>query len=505
MSRKTGLRLEIILNIILLVGAALLLGSFLLLKMTEKELLAERVSRARSVVSLATGVASVPDYAGPGTSRLVSAEALLRRLGVDPALVSWQIVDSRLQEVAAFSAGGSPLGTSADLQLSRLEGEPLVRVRYQGLLLPFYSREPVDVTVTGGLFAAGKFIGALQVQFTLEDIRQRLVKTHQLVLLYVLCYGTVLVLFGFSLLERNVVRPVRSLMESTRQAAAGNLDQRLEATGPEEIAALADSFNEMLAALQESRNDLEQRNRLLQESNIALSQTRHDLIRSEKMASVGHLAAGMAHEIGNPLGAVVGYLEILKGEERSGRSREILGHALGEVGRIDRLVRDLLDYAAPPGGILEAVDLADLARGGLERLTLQHALRDVTLDTSALPQQLPPVHAAPHKLLQVVINLVLNAVDASTPGGVIQLSGGTSDGWVWLAVADQGCGMTAEEVSKIFDPFFTTKAPDKGRGLGLAVCHRILEEAGGTIDVESTPGQGSRFVLKLRAMEPEAS
>ena len=423
MKTQTGLRLEIVLNIILLVGAALLLGSFLLLKMTEKELLAERVSRARSLVRLVSGIASVPDSPAGVISRLGSAEILLRRLVVDPTLLSWRVVDSQLREVAGFSAAGGEADFGGDLQLARLEGEPQVRVRYPAHLFSFTTPGPDDVTVTGGLFSAGRFLGAVQARFSLVDIRRRLVAAQELVLLYVLCYGTVLVLFGVYLLDRNVVRPVRRLMDTTRQVAAGHLDQRLETEGPREIAALGDSFNRMVANLQTSRQNLEERNRLLEVSNTELRQTRNDLVRSEKMASVGHLAAGMAHEIGNPLGAVVGYLELLKGELAPGRSREIIVHALAEAGRIDRLVRDLLDYASPAAAVLVPVDLAAVTRDALERLGCQQALAGVNIDQGDLPGKLAPVLGARHKLLQVLINLLLNAYDVSPAGGTIRLSG----------------------------------------------------------------------------------
>ena len=498
-----GLRLEIVLNITLLVGAALLLISFLLLKMTERELLTERVARSRSIISLVTGVTMAPGRSDTDATRLAEVEALLRSLSADPTLRSWRLVDRQLQEQATFAVNGDMADKDKDLQQARLDHNPIVRIRYSGILLPFIPKTPADVTITGGLFSAGRFLGAIQLRASLVDIQQRMAKAMAMVFVYVLCYGAVLVLFGVYLLERNIVRPIRRLEDSTRQVADGNLQQRLSLGGPREISSLAKSFNSMLEALQTSRHGLEERNQLLEKSNAELSQARRELIRSEKMASVGHLAAGMAHEIGNPLGAVVGYLGLLKQELEPGRLREIITHALTESDRIDRLVRDLLDFATPSATAREELDLAAVARVAVERLSLQHSLATEQLDLKRLPSQLPPVLASRHKLLQVVINLLLNARDASAAGGTIHLSGGKEKGRVWLAVADEGCGIPEDQVEKIFDPFFTTKAPDKGRGLGLAVCHRIIEEAGGTIRVESTLGQGSRFILELPVLGGE--
>jgi two-component system NtrC family sensor kinase len=285
-------------------------------------------------------------------------------------------------------------------------------------------------------------------------------------------------------------------MATTRQVADGNLDLEVSEQGPREISALARSFNDMVGSLRASRRSTEDHIRSLQRANEDLQQTRAELIRSEKMASVGHLAAGMAHEVGNPLGAVVGYLELLKTELSDARQRDIVVRAADEAGRIDRLVRELLDYAAPGQARVETFDPAAVMRESLDLLTNQgkfnrlHLVRD-------LPRSLPPVHMVRHQLLQVFVNLLLNACDASGEGGMIRIEGDVSDGSVRLAVADEGEGIPAEILGNVFDPFFTTKAPGKGRGLGLAVCYRVVAEAGGDIAVRSEVGKGSRFTVRL--------
>ncbi|MEZ4600192.1 MAG: ATP-binding protein [Syntrophotaleaceae bacterium] len=252
----------------------------------------------------------------------------------------------------------------------------------------------------------------------------------------------------------------------------------------------------MVAALRKSRQDTEKTIDHLQRANEDLRQTRAELIRSEKIASIGHLAAGMAHEIGNPLGAVVGYLELLKSELPEGRHLEIAACAAEEVGRIDLLVRDLLDYAAPGQARSETFDPAKVMEEALDLLVNQGMFNKLEL-VRKIPLSLPMVRMVRHQLLQVFVNLLLNACDASRKGGEIIVEGGVSGQFVWLAVTDEGEGISKDNLGHVFDPFFTTKPPGKGRGLGLSVCHRVVDQAGGAIEVQSDVGRGSRFTVCL--------
>jgi signal transduction histidine kinase len=324
-----------------------------------------------------------------------------------------------------------------------------------------------------------------------------MLSAYKLFFLYFALYGTVLVLFGIYLLSRTVIRPVLSLQRGTQQVAAGDLDHFLSVDGPREIADLASSFNAMITSLKDSREKTETTIVSLRQANEDLRRTRDELIRSEKMASVGHLAAGMAHEIGNPLGAVVGYLELLRSELPSGREKEILERSLTEAQRIDRLVRDLLDYASPVAALPELLDPVTVLAEARDILALQGVLAELNL-VDNLPSSLPFVFIARHKLLQVFVNLILNARDASSRGGTIRLDAGVDGNEIRLSIADEGMGMNPDVMAHIFDPFYTTKPPHKGKGLGLSVCYRVVEEAGGRIEVRSAEEEGSTFTIWLK-------
>ncbi|OHB33956.1 MAG: hypothetical protein A2X84_01485 [Desulfuromonadaceae bacterium GWC2_58_13] len=484
------MRTEILVNLTILVGAALLFAGFLLLKLTEKELVTQRVSNAVDMAEvLARALAGDAESPEVMTGR---AHSLLKPLSSQ--IESWILYDSDLQPAASFqlTSHDSP----GDLARFRFVEEPVVVVDYASGWLPF-NQEPAagEVSVTLPLRDQRKFVGIFQARFSLGDIRLRVQSARQLVLLYVAMYGLTLVVFGLYLLGRNVVRPIRHLQELTQSVAGGNLEASLEVSGPREIADLTESFNRMISSLRQSRE--ETRTHI-----ISLQKVNDELIRSEKMASVGHLAAGMAHEIGNPLGAIVGYLELLKAELPEAGQRDLTDRSLVEAGRIDRLVRELLDFAAPTPCRGEAFDPVAVAAESLELLQNQGALEGRKVDCQ-LPGRLPCVEMVRHRLQQVLVNLLINARDATVDGDLICLAGGVDQGAPWLSVRDTGSGIAPEARVHLFDPFYTTKTSGRGRGLGLAICQRIIEEAGGSIEVSSEPGRGSEFRIWLKPMETE--
>jgi signal transduction histidine kinase len=315
-------------------------------------------------------------------------------------------------------------------------------------------------------------------------------------LIYVMLYGAVLSAFGILVLNRNVVGPVRRLRTATAGVAAGDLTPIDMTPGPGEINDLAEDFNSMIAALQASRAEATAHIASLEAANLALQQARDEVVRAEKMASVGQLAAGMAHEIGNPLSAVIGYLNLLKDESTDPAQGDLLERSLIETGRIDRLVRELLDYASPIRSTGEPFDPLATLREVVTLLANQGVFDEVRFVDRA-PECLDLIRMDRGRFQQVCVNLLLNARDAMPGGGEVIFTAARRGDVVALNIADSGGGIVPEHLPKIFEPFFTTKDPGKGRGLGLAVCQRLISEAGGRIEVQSTPGEGSTFTMQL--------
>jgi len=495
---RTGLRTEIILSISLLLAAALLFAGFLLLKLTERNLLDQKRAHAASVVQLLAAGMDDPDQI-PGLTRnsLIPPRNLGRlqnMLSEQPDILAWRVLDAELQVVASTRFGTEesfPLISPATCARGEIHEEIIYDSFH--FLNRDGTRNYLELSVP--LWAENESYGLLQVRFDLTSLQERIWESQKLVLIYVVVYGLVLAAFAVYLLNRNVVRPVRQLHQATTEVAGGSLASAIVSSGPGEIHDLAESFNQMVAALAASRAETEQHITSLEEANHALAQARDDLVRSEKLATVGHLAAGMAHEIGNPLGALVGYLNLLK-DDLEGDEKDLAERSLAETSRIDRLIRELLDYSTPTAQKEELFCPVSLLRETIEMLRHQGQLADIEIVDQCQPGNcLVTMDRA--RLMQVWINLLLNAQDAMSGDGKIMVASKGEDNAVSISLKDNGPGIAQDALGKIFEPFYTTKAPGSGYGLGLAVCQRIIDDNNGKIVVESKDGRGASFVVTL--------
>jgi signal transduction histidine kinase len=282
--------------------------------------------------------------------------------------------------------------------------------------------------------------------------------------------------FGLStaialLLTRAILRPVALLREGARRVGAGDLEARIDVRGRDEFAELGTSFNQMTADL---------------------ARKQEALLRSQKLASIGQIAAGVGHEINNPLGVILGYVKLMR-RENDAEGLRIIEE---EASQCQRIVRDLLDLARPPRLDLEPVDLGALARDAVARLEESGQLAGKTVE-------LPPADARvvangdEGKLRQVAANILLNAAQATPAGGRVTIDVAQDDGEVSFAIRDTGPGIPADVLPRIFEPFVTTKRV--GTGLGLAIAHAIVDAHGGRIVVDSSAGDGTRVTVNLPA------
>ncbi len=315
--------------------------------------------------------------------------------------------------------------------------------------------------------------------------------------------STVLVVAGTALLWRAVARPVDRLLGAAEQLGARGPSglPLLGEPGGHGLSKAALAFERLAGELADERAALAAKVLELTRTNRDLAEARESLLRSEKLATVGRLASGIAHEVGNPLGAISGYVDLLRSRlppQADPELRDGLDRIAVEAGRIDRTLRDLLDFARPARPSLRPVDLAAAVDGSLRVARVQSRFRGVEV-AADLPQDLPRVLADEHQLAQVLVNLFLNAGDAQGGGGNLRLVAVREPGRVALTVADGGPGIPPENLSRVFDPFFTTKEPGQGTGLGLAICHRIMESFGGEISAGNAPAGGAVFTLVFPA------
>ncbi len=330
--------------------------------------------------------------------------------------------------------------------------------------------------------------------------------------------------FGVYLLRRRVVRPLGTLARATACLAQGDLAARVPEQGPRETAELARAFNSMSEALEKRTGALEKAVGDLRSANADLRRARAGLDRAERLAAVGRLAAGVSHEVGNPIAALLAFLDLVgRDAGLSAASREHLGRAAQQGERVRRILRQLLDFSRPARGVPTSLDLAEAARETLALVRAQRRYDGVSFDVAAEPDA-PLVWADPGAVGQILLNLVLNAADAVQGGGsprvelrvkgaaLLPRVGERPDAArgrrrfdaVECSVCDAGPGIPEEDRERLFDPFFTTKPPGQGTGLGLANSLRLAEEQGGALELALAP-QGFRtaFVLRLPCTRQE--
>jgi signal transduction histidine kinase len=327
---------------------------------------------------------------------------------------------------------------------------------------------------------------------------------ERLVALYTGVVALALLVFAYFAMTRLVVQPVERLSRAAGRVADGAHRLEVPRVGARELADLAASIAAMTARLRADEDALRAKVDELERAGRELRAAQDQIVRSERLASVGRLAAGLAHEIGNPIAAILGFQELLiDGGLEDAEQRDFLERMKRETERVHRVLRDLLDFARPAVKSAqpdEAGDVAEAVRDVMALVKPQKSMRDVEMVLDLAPG-LPPVRLAQERVVQVLLNLLLNAADAvpRATGRVIVRALRSAAGGVQLEVEDNGPGISPEIRDRLFEPFATTKEIGKGTGLGLAVCRGLIEGVDGSITAHKGGEGGARFVVELPA------
>jgi two-component system NtrC family sensor kinase len=346
----------------------------------------------------------------------------------------------------------------------------------------------------------GRIVGMLYVGMLEKpyiDLRNRVMGTFAV--LAGLCVFFLLTLLAF--IAANITRPLGVMVEATDKIAKGDLDHRVDIDRRDEIGQLAGSFNRMTEDLKRANEGLTQWGRVLEkrveERARELQTMQAVMIQSEKLASLGKMAAGVAHEINNPLTSILIQAHLLLETCEPGNpSLENLTLIADETSRCAEIVKGLLEFARMTPAQPTKADVNDIIERSIQLLEKQASVRNIKI-VKALDLSLPSIDLDKNKMQQVFSNLIINACDAMAGGGTLTITSrlGLDRRQIEILFADTGMGIPEENIHKLFDPFFTTKSA--GTGLGLAVSYGIVQQRGGKIGVRSEVGQGSVFIVIL--------
>lgn len=401
-------------------------------------------------------------------------------------------------------------------------------------------------TATADVELPGGERGALRV--TVPTDRYDQVLRDQLRLSVLSALGALLVLLGSTawIVHRVVARPVFDLAQAMREVEQGNLARRVATERNDEIGRLGHGFNDMLDRLAEANEeiralnsrlegdvaaatrDLQSKNEALQALNQLLFSVQRELSDKERLAALGQLAAQLAHEIGTPLAAVSGHLQLATyGQDLPKALRERLTVATAELDRVSKIIRDYLDHTRAAKPTIVKTDLKRVVEEAV-RVTTSAVRRPGVRIATEISPDLSFVNTDPGLVRQILINLVTNALDATLSARAAAGQGGSGTSPVAapssgtpppvsvitiaarpldedrfeLSVRDEGTGIASEDLARIFEPFYTTKGRGRGTGLGLSICRELVRTLGGKISVASTPGQGSTFSVTLPRRSP---
>jgi len=533
--------------------AAILLIGFSISKITEKNILKEKI---RSVEGMMRDFQSIIDFISRDEKDISITHPLVRKemqdfvniYGKGQGIYDLIITDLELKVIASKGPELVDKGYSNDILKNSITSAQMNTEveKSGGILSPEYKK----LIIYSPLWIQGKIAGGIRLEIPIGDVMMHLLESQRVILISIVLDAIVLIVFGSFLLSRVLVKPLKDLVLLTQRISSGNLNEKIEVTSKNEIGQLIESFNLMTERLKEKQEHLDNNLASLELANKKLKQTQEELIRAEKLASIGRFAAGVAHEVGNPLGAILGYTSILEKEGiNQEESKDYLKRIEKEIDRINRIVRELLDFVRPSQFEICDVEVNKVIENTLSLISHQKNVGSIKTQLDLQPN-LPMIKGDETKISQVLINIILNAFDAMPNGGILSIQTGEylvedslndplqqfysprrredptesdyyhlrkpdpfgtiltkfsqGDQLVKIRISDTGIGIKEEDKKSIFDPFFTTKAPDKGTGLGLSVSLRIVESMEGEIRVESEVGKGTTFEIYFPSIEYKA-
>jgi signal transduction histidine kinase len=294
--------------------------------------------------------------------------------------------------------------------------------------------------------------------------------------------------------SQKITVPIRQLVYSAQDIGDGLLDAPIRINTNDEIGILAKELEQMRLNLLDFYENLEKK---VDVRTNELKKVQFQIAHQEKMASIGLLAAGIAHEIGNPLTSISSITQLLNRRLKDEKNLDYLSTIMNNINRISNIVRELVDFSRPSSFEASLTNINEIVRAAVGIVKYDSRSKHIKFELN-LQSELPRLVLVGDQLLQVFINILFNAVDAMEGfGDTLIVETVLKENFIWILIKDSGRGISEADISKIFEPFYTTKEVGKGTGLGLSVSYGIVKNFNGNIDVESEVGKGSAFKIKL--------
>ena len=505
-----GLRTKIAFNIAILFFVAMLLINVVTVMTAKRDIIRNEASKGHFILStleadllksLKFGTDSTPNSSRAQVFRL------LTEAGVSNALVL-----GKNNNTIYF--GNTPKSLKDELmkRCRKVIQSEKQETIFFGTTWGVFWKQRRNLIISKPLLKNGHSLASASIVLPLEGIYKTLRHSQKMLFIFLFINTAILTFIGIYRLSKVYFQPLARLARRAEDYRED--DEMLFSVRKEdnELHKLSGSLNSMLRRISADKEKLRSTVNSLERANLELKKAQEEIIRAEKLASVGRLSAGIAHEIGNPIGIVMGYLELLKQKDIPAAEKKEYIHRTGEeIERINTIIRQLLEISRPSNSGLKAVSVHDLIDDIAQVLNVQPLMSNIELECR-LEAQNDEVLADSNPLRQVFLNLIINAADAISSGGkaangklMIQssLAGQKqeqpedSQSYLKIMFIDNGPGIPAENIGNIFDPFFTTKDPGKGTGLGLSVSFMIVEGFGGKMTVNSKVGEGTTLTLLL--------
>ena len=502
-----GLKINIGIHLMVLISLAMIMVNVALITSFQKIYIHREMTNGESLISfIRDGIASI-DY-GKGVLPDDFSERLTVLLEATGYTCGIILNDHNERMFEDPRIGTEMALLEADVVQSMHSGEKVVRLA--GETWGVFWKADKYLLIGFPLIHKGVSIGGVGLVADLSPLYRSLRQMQTLLWLFMAVALLVLTFLGSHQLSKITIKPIHRLLKRAEEFEVEDTPFFNLAEENNEFQRLSFSLNQMLMRINRDKQVLQETVASLETSNTELKQAQRDIIKAEKLASLGRLSAGIAHEIGNPISIILGYIGLLKNAGITGEeSAEYLTRAEKETERVKQIIRKLLDYSRPANEEEVMFSIHRLLEDVVHMVRPQPLMDRITIDWD-LDAEADFILGNPHLLQQVFLNLIINAADAISSGpdpanGRITIQtknhpaagNGRPDRGISIKFIDNGSGIPDRYLESLFDPFFTTKAPGKGTGLGLYVSFMIVENMGGTIEAASPEGNGTTLTVHL--------